>query len=392
MHARPDSPAHSSDGENPTTCAPSRQERWRSELMADLVGELLSSEDEESSLRLLVARVAAFTSAAVVALVIREERELIVRAVGGAEAERARRMPAGTSLDDASWRHLHDSAEPGLMAYDDASARPCRADLGLAAHDPVAALPVSVGAERLGLLLVGWASPAEPVHGGLIGILEDLARQTGLALLAARAYRDRTRLALFEDRDRIARDMHDHVIQRLFATGLSLQAASRLSENDLVRSRIDGAVDELDEAIRHIRHTIFELHRPLPSGGIREQIHALVEGGTETLGFAPRLVIEGSLAGLSRSLEADLVAVVREALSNVARHAHADKGSVEIDVHDSVVVTVTDDGVGVDPGVAHGGLINLGSRAAGRSGRFEVRPIVPHGTRLRWEAPWEGRS
>ena len=160
--------------------------------------------------------------------------------------------------------------------------------------------------------------------------LSDFAQQAGLALDAARAQRDRARMALLEDRDRIARDMHDHVIQRLFATGLSLQSAARLAEHPTVRARLDDAVDDLDGAIKDIRHTIFELHRPLPTGELRSEVEFLVDSFAESLGFSPELVIEGRLNDLSPALEADLIAVVREGLANVARHAHADRVSVRV--------------------------------------------------------------
>ena len=94
-------------------------------------------------------------------------------------------------------------------------------------------------------------------------------------------------MALLEDRDRIARDMHDHVIQRLFATGLSLQSAARLAQHPTVRARLDDAVDDLDSAIKDIRHTIFELHRPLPAGDLSSEVEFLVDSFAETLGFAP---------------------------------------------------------------------------------------------------------
>jgi signal transduction histidine kinase len=194
-------------------------------------------------------------------------------------------------------------------------------------------------------------------------------------------------MALLEDRDRIARDMHDHVIQRLFATGLSLQSAARLAQHPTVRARLDDAVDDLDGAIKDIRHTIFELHRPLPTGELRSEVEFLVDSFAESLGFSPELVIEGRLNGLSPALEADLIAVVREGLANVARHAHADRVSVRVVADTELVIELRDDGVGIDPGSARSGLVNLGTRAAAWSGTFELRRGEPAGTVLSWRAP-----
>jgi signal transduction histidine kinase len=208
----------------------------------------------------------------------------------------------------------------------------------------------------------------------------------GLALAAARGQQDRSRVALLEDRDRIARDMHDHVIQRLFATGLSLQSTSRLAEHPNVSARLDEAVDNLDAAIKDIRQTIFALHRTKPTRELRDEITDLVRGSTQTLGFVPDLTIEGSLDSLSAELEADLVAVVREGLANVVRHAGASSVSVRI-THDATIqVEVLDDGVGISPSAVQSGLANLRQRAQSHGGSLQLLARTPRGTALLWEA------
>jgi signal transduction histidine kinase len=180
--------------------------------------------------------------------------------------------------------------------------------------------------------------------------------------------------------------MHDHVIQRLFATGLSLQAAARMAESTSVRRRLDEAVDDLDAAIKDIRHTIFELHRPTPFRDLREEIVELVRVCAKTLGFAPSLTIDGSLEGLAADFEADLIAVVREGLANVARHAQASSASVRVTSGDTIQVEVADDGVGVAPSAVHSGLANLRKRAESHGGSLTLTARTPRGTALVWEA------
>jgi len=176
------------------------------------------------------------------------------------------------------------------------------------------------------------------------------------------------------------------VIQRLFATGLSLQAAGRQAQNPTVATRLDEAVDELDSAIKDIRHTIFELHRERPTRQLREEFADLVRASTESLGFEPELTIDGPLDALAADLEADLVAVVREGLANVVRHAQASSVSVRITSAEAVRVEVDDDGVGISSHAAESGLDNLRQRAESRGGSLTLRRRTPHGTVLVWEA------
>ncbi len=204
--------------------------------------------------------------------------------------------------------------------------------------------------------------------------LTTFALQAGLALLAGRAQHDRARMALFDDRDRIARDMHDHVIQRLFATGLSLRPAARAATHPVVRARLEEAVDDIDAAIKEIRHTIFELHQPVVNQSPQEELDGLVASFVRALGFEPELTLEGPLAQLDPSLRSDVLAVVREGLSNVVRNAHASRAQVTLAIDDdAVTVGICDNGVGVDRHQARSGLVNLGERAPACAGRFDVQ-------------------
>jgi len=372
-----------------------RLRRWL-ETTAEVTQLLLEGMDEASAMGFLAKRTRELSEAQLAMVALYDEvGDLVVRAVESGEPSGAARPPGavlGTVLHKGYWRQLMAEHESVLLLtrLGDSAIDSLSADvreLGDAdPHGPTALVPITVGDDEVGVIGVAWAADAENYVGNVVPLLSALAQEMGLTLAAARGQEDRSRLALLEDRDRIARDMHDHVIQRLFATGLSLQAAARMAESTSVRRRLDEAVDDLDAAIKDIRHTIFELHRPTPFRELREEIVELVRVCAKTLGFSPSLTIDGSLDGLAADLEADLVAVVREGLANVARHAHASSASVRVTSGDTIQVEVADDGVGVAPTAVHSGLANLRKRAESHGGSLTVRARTPRGTVLLWEA------
>jgi signal transduction histidine kinase len=260
---------------------------------------------------------------------------------------------------------------------------------GLEAAGPVAVVPIPVGSGDIGFLVLAW--PAEQADAeaasGAMADLAAFAQQAGLALTAARAKHDRAVAAMLEDRDRIARDMHDHVIQRLFATGLSLQSAGRLAVHPLVQQRLDEAVDSLDDAIKDIRSTIFDLHASAGAPAGLMDIAGIVRSYADSLGFAPRLEIIGDVTALDEALQDDVAAVVREGLSNMSRHARAGSGCVRLTCGPTVEIEIVDDGVGMGARGRSSGLANLEQRATARSGSFTVEAAVPTGTRLTWVVP-----
>lgn len=193
-----------------------------------------------------------------------------------------------------------------------------------------------------------------------------------------------------DERERVACDLHDRVIQRLFATSLALQATATLSTDDRGAGRIERAVDDLDEAIREIRTVVFALQRGQHRDGLRDAALEICRGSARVLGFEPSLVFDGPVDTLtSDEIAADLLATLREALANVARHAAATTVRVVLDATGDLELRVADDGLGADAtssGVGDG-LRNMAARAERWGGELSIAPGTPRGTTIRWRIP-----
>ncbi|GAA1993216.1 two-component system sensor histidine kinase [Isoptericola halotolerans] len=257
---------------------------------------------------------------------------------------------------------------------------------------PLAALPLGGPGRTIGVLTVGRRLGTPPFPRVVVDALAAFAAQAAVALELAERRRDAERLAVVRDRDRIARDLHDLAIQRLYATGLSLEGVGRRLQDDAPADaeRVDRAVDDLDETISLIRTTIRGLRPSTGSGrrvGVRARLVAETDAASRTLGFTPALHMAGPVDTLVPADVADhLVAVLREALSNVARHAGARRVSVDLLAGDDVTLTVRDDGRGLPDGAQRSGLANLERRAQELEGSFGVEAAGP-GTLLRWSVP-----
>ena len=219
-----------------------------------------------------------------------------------------------------------------------------------------------------------------------------LASAAAVAVDNARLHVTVQSLALVHDRERIARDLHDTVIQRLFATGLSLQGTVRLVRDGAdVMERIEQAVEDLDVTIKHIRSAIFGLSTTAASGGgVRGRVRSLLQESAAVLGFEPRVVFDGPVDTMvPEAVTADLLATIGEALTNVARHAGATRVDVSLTVEDEVVLTVADDGVGPPAPDTPGGrgLGNMAVRAERHGGTLQLDAGRTGGTILIWRAP-----
>jgi signal transduction histidine kinase len=247
--------------------------------------------------------------------------------------------------------------------------------------------------------------PTQLTRGGLLVALHDLAEaryrdvddrelllgfthHAALTLDRSQAISERAELAVVSDRERIARDLHDVVIQRLFATGMQLRAAAKHATSDDVRDQVERSVGELDTTIRDVRATIFELQAP-SAGSVRGEVRALAREYHHVLGQAPRLRIRGPIdTAVTETMREPLLKVLREALSNVARHARASTVDVVLSVADgAVTLCVDDDGVGFAAGARHSGLDNVRSRAESLAGGLELGDSPLGGARLVWWVP-----
>ncbi|WP_059256381.1 MULTISPECIES: GAF domain-containing sensor histidine kinase [Streptomyces] len=256
------------------------------------------------------------------------------------------------------------------------------------------ALAVPIGAEKdgiRGVVLVARETGRPTFSDRETEMLQGFSAQAAIAMELAERRRDAEQIAVLQDRDRIARDLHDLAIQRLFATGMTLQSAGRFIEHPEAAARVLRAVDDLDETIKIIRSAIFGLRaRPGgPDSGLRTRVVRAVSGATPVLGFAPGVRMEGLIdTEVPREIADHIVAVLSEALTNIARHAHADRAQVVLAADDhEVSLTVSDNGVGIPSDCRPSGLRNMAERAEQLGGQLDVSGPEAGGTTLRWWVP-----
>ncbi len=256
-------------------------------------------------------------------------------------------------------------------------------------------VPIRVRDEVFGNLYLTEKTSADTFTEADEELTVGLAAAAGVAIENARLHARVAELALFEDRERIARDLHDTVIQRLFATGLSLQGTVPLVGQDppAVRTRLEGAVDDLDETVKQIRTAIFALEAAVRPGrdGLRDRVLSLCREASGALGFEPRVLFDGPIDSLvDVEMANDLLATLREALSNVAKHARATQVHVSIVVDgEQLTMQVSDDGTGPamsGSGTGHG-LGNMATRAERHGGTFALSPGEAGGSVIRWRVP-----
>ncbi|QLL08746.1 GAF domain-containing sensor histidine kinase [Mycobacterium vicinigordonae] len=361
------------------------------EATRDIATELLSGTEPATVFRLVAEEAMKLTNAdaALVAVPIDESipaaevTELLVIETVGSAVE----FVAGENISVAG-------TVLGEVLVDGA---PRRFDLidvdGLTGAGPALLLPLQAAdADTVAgiVVLLRQGGPA-PFGGEQLEMMAAFADQAALALQLATSQRRMRELDVLADRDRIARDLHDHVIQRLFAVGLSLQGTVPRTRETEVQQRLSEAVDDLQAVIQEIRTTIFDLHGA--SQGItrlRQRIDAAV-GQFAGSGLRTTVHYTGPLSVVDSGLADHAEAVVREAVSNAARHAHATTLTVRIRVEDDLTIEVSDNGRGIPDleaeGLTTSGLTNLRRRAEQLGGEFSVANQPTGGTLLRWSAP-----
>jgi signal transduction histidine kinase len=253
---------------------------------------------------------------------------------------------------------------------------------------PALALPLGAGESISGVLLAVRAPGSAKFDEHQLQVVSLFADQAALALQRAENQSARRELEVLADRDRIARDLHDHVIQRLFAIGLAIQGTHRRATSPAVTDRLAEHIDQLHTVIQDIRTAIFDLHTdPTDTPRLRTTLHEAITELTADASLRTTIRMSGPVDVVPPRLAEHAVAVVREAVSNAVRHAHAHDLVVTISVDDNLVIDVTDNGIGLPDTVARSGLHNLHQRATDTGGSCTLQRPEDGGTRLIWTAP-----
>ena len=372
------------------------RDRWR-QAGTDMTLELLSGASPEEVLRSVALRVTELAAAdlcAVLAPSLDDDESLTIVAAEGeaaADMEGVRIALQGTYVGSThqtgGFRLIEDMSSMPIVGRRAASAVELTAGYGPAMVAPVGSPP-----DR-DLVVVLRRSGGAPFDLDELQMFSTFATRASAVLELARAQQRERQLRLQADRDRIARDLHDHVVQRIFATALSLDRLSRSLAPDEpeAAARLSASVDELDGTIAEIRAAIFELQQddgPEPST-VRRQLTDVVRQVTEGHPLQRDVRFRGAVDQLPRELTPDLVAVVRELVTNVVRHADAQRVTVTVTAGEEIRVTVTDDGCGLPPVTVRSGLANLADRAERRGGRFSIRTGAS-GTEVCWVASRRG--
>jgi signal transduction histidine kinase len=369
-----------------------RQQRWL-RASADVTQRLLSGAEPREILALVTEQALEISGAdlVVLALPAGNGRHLVIEHAAGEGAQEALSLVlpvdgsvSGIVLDSGQSLSLDD------FSGDERAATVAREHLHLG---PAVVVPLGTPGNVRGILTAGRRPGSLPLAPQAVEVLITFAAQAGIGLELAEHRSDAERFAVFEDRDRIARDLHDLVIQRLYATGMSLESVSaRLGESENGQ-RISSAVDALDETIKEIRSAIFSLHsRPnAAEAGLRARVLLVAGEAAGPLGFAPELRLASHLdEDVPARTGEHLLAALREGLSNAARHAGASRVQVTIETGPELTLLVCDNGTGMKGTGRRSGLTNLAERAALLGGTFRVDPAAGGGTELEWRVPLPG--
>jgi signal transduction histidine kinase len=365
-----------------------QRQRWV-EGSRDVTTMLLAGSPQAEVFPRLLAAVRELAEADSAFLVLRSGDGLLRAAVAdgfGAEDILGMMLPE----QSMSARVMSDSQPVAVV---DARTDPRISQAVIEAADAGPALFVPLGTEDdgVGTLVVTNRRGGHPFPEETVTLLESFAGQAALALRLGAAARDREQIAVLGDRDRIARDLHDLVIQRLFATGMSLEGAVRGMQPASAVDRVQRAVDDLDTTIKEIRATIFALQSPAPVAGegLGTAVLHAAAAASNSLGFDPHIEIRGPLDTLvPQRVGEQLLAVLRETLSNAARHAKATAVSVKVVVSSTdVVLSVQDNGIGLSTSGHRSGLANLARRAHDLGGGFEAMALEGGGTLVEWRVP-----
>ena len=367
-----------------------QRERWQAAVSA-IGTSVLSGNDSGETLNLIAERSRSLTkaTAAIIALPDSQERlsiEILNTENNSEKAASALRMWLGRPVPENSivYRSFNLGAsvieEECALWSDFVSDQP---------SGPAVALPLRTVDRVLGVLLLLWPQGSRMARREVIELVESFAAQAALTLVLSDAQRDKEHVAILEDRDRIGRDLHDLVIQRVFAAGMLLQGVTQAADaGPQSIAQVEKAIDQLDETIREIRQTIFDLHTDMNQQSIGYLVSQEVQSASVGLGFAPTLKLLGlSDVAIPNSVAENLLAVVRETLTNCTKHSQATEVSVLVTALNQVVTcSVTDNGVGYQPHGWSSGVANMQHRAEESGGSFLIEAQSGGGTVVTWTA------
>ncbi|WP_020659922.1 GAF domain-containing protein [Amycolatopsis benzoatilytica] len=371
-----------------------RRERWL-EALNEITRSILAGSDPRDVLRLIARRAHEVADADLVSVLLPADdgRHLRVEVADGDDAALVEGsvVPAGRSLAGLAAR----TGAPVVSR--DVAADPRAHPLGAADRGrPVVAVPLPIDADACGALRLSRSAGGPRFDETETRLISGFAGQAALALELGKRRAESEELALLHDRDRIARDMHDLVVQRLFATVMALQGTAGMTDPAKIGARVSRAVDDLDTTIEVIRSTIFALRIDGSFDGgasLRRRMPETVRMAAQSLGFSPALRIEGPVDfSVDAELAEHILAVTAEALSNVARHACASRADIVLSAPadgNALILVVTDDGKGTAAAGGSGGLANMRSRAGLCGGTLSVESPLSSagGTRIVWQVP-----
>ncbi|AFP40308.1 histidine kinase [Mycolicibacterium smegmatis] len=368
--------------------------RWVSASREITMALLGMSGGEDAPLRLIVGRAAELTVASQAAILVPSEadrapeevRSLTVAVAAGARADEVegQQVPVSGSTSGRVFRTGESTMTDGfrypITSFTDQGRR------------PAIVVPLRSATNNLGVIAVARDADDPPFDVDEMAIMEDFAHHAAVALTLCRANEQARQLTVLSDRERIARDLHDHVIQRLFLAGMDLQGTIARTKSDLLKERLSRTVDDLQSIIDEIRTAIFDLQSPAASAmSFRQRIQAAVAAVTDNSPLATTVRISGPIVAVDPALADDAEAVIVEAISNAVRHSGATSVTISIEVSDRLDIEVVDNGRGIPANTARcSGLANLKARAQQAGGSCQITSSAGSGTHVRWSAPLSG--
>jgi signal transduction histidine kinase len=365
-----------------------RRQQWL-QASAEVSRKLLSGSDPDEVLNLVTQQVREMSGAdlAVLALPYGGGGQLVMRHAVGDDSDQTLGVVLPPSSLSAVVLATGQPVRVMTFSQDERVAAEARSRMSLG---PAVLFPLGTPGNVRGVLTVGRRPGAMPLTQAVVEMVGSFAAQAAVALELADVRRDAEQVTMLQDRERIARDLHDQVIQRLYATGMSLEAALPLITRPEVSERVSRAVDAMDETIGEIRSAIFALQarHDVKPRRLSERILDIVTEMTGPLGLPPSLSMAGDLdRRVPAQIAEQMLSALREALSNAARHAGASRVDISLEVGSDLLLTVRDDGVGLGNSTRRSGLANLAERGEQLGGTLRVAEACDGGTELRWQVP-----